>query len=188
LQKLMNRDDEVTYFTATVEHKDKASMDEMRRRIEALAPTLEALPTQQYVDSSVEIQSARVFAWLTSAIALVIGAIGVINTMLTSVFERTREIAVLRAIGWTKLRVIRLIMLESAVLGMTGAAVGAALAIALTKLLARLPASGRMISGNVAPEVVLQAFLVAMLVGLLGGLYPAWRAAQLVPTEGLRHE
>jgi len=188
LQEIMGRDGEVTAFTVVTEKSDKASIDRLRRAIRGLAPYLEALPTREYVDTAVEIRMARAVAWLTSALALVIGTIGMINTMLTAVFERTREIALLRAIGWRKWSVVKMILWESIALGLVGAVVGTILAIALTQLLSWIPASGRLVAGDIGLNVIGQGFLVAILVGVVGGLYPAYRAAQLMPTEGLRHE
>lgn len=188
LQRLMDRQGEVTAFTVVTFQSDKASLEKLRSRIKALAPYLEALPTREYVDSAVEIRMARAVAWLTSVLALVIGTIGMINTMLTAVFERTREIAVLRAIGWRKASVVKLILWESVILGLAGAVVGTILALGLTRLLSTIPASGRLVAGDIGLDVVLQGFVVAIVVGVAGGLYPAYRAAQLVPTEGLRHE
>ena len=70
-------------------------------------------------------------AWVTSAVALVIGAVGMLNTMVMSVFERTREIGILRAIGWGRWRVVRMILMESILLSLTGGMVGTAGAIAI---------------------------------------------------------
>lgn len=190
LQELMDRQGVVTAFCVRLrtDRNDGASVEEIGRQIKALAPGLEALPTKKYVDTAVEIRMARSVAWLISTIALVIGAIGMLNTMLMAVFERTGEIALLRAIGWRKFSVIRLILLESLLLGLAGAALGTLGAVGLTQLLSRLPASGRMVSGQIAPSVILQGVAIAMLVAVLGGIYPAWRAARLLPTEGLRRQ
>jgi putative ABC transport system permease protein len=74
------------------------------------------------------------------------------------------------------------------VMGILGALVGTLAAIGLTRLLGSLPASGRLISGDIAGTVILQGVAIAIVVGLAGGIYPAYRAAGLMPTEGLRHE
>ena len=121
-------------------------------------------------------------------IALGIGAIGMVNTMMTSVFERTREIAVLRALGWRRRRVVRMVLMESAAMALLGAVLGTAAALALIAWVAALPAAASMVPRRIAPEVIAQGFAVALGVGLIGGIYPAWRAARLLPTEGLRHE
>lgn len=188
LQRLMGREGEVTHFMVGTEQNDKQSLDRLTAQIKELAPALDALPTGEYVDTAVEMRMARSIAWLTSTIALVVGTIGMINTMMTAVFERTRELAVMRAIGWRKPRVIKMVLMESVVLGLAGAVAGTLLAVGLTQLLSSMPASGRLVAGDIAPVVVLQGFAIALGVGVAGGIYPAYRAAQLVPTEGLRHE
>jgi len=188
LQRLMDRQGEVTAFNVATDRGDQEAIEGLRRQIMALRPYLEALPTREYVDTAVEIRMAKAVAWLTSALALIIGTIGMINTMSTAVFERTRELSLLRAIGWRKSRVMRLVLFESILLGLAGAVAGTLLAIALTQVLSMIPASGRLVAGNIGWNVIAQGFAIAIIVGLAGGLYPAYRAAQLVPTEGLRHE
>ena len=188
LQRLMGRKGEVTHFTVIAADKDRQSLDQLAERIKALAPSLDVLPTRQYIETSVEIRTARAAAWLTSTIALIIGAIGMVNTMLTAVFERTRELAILQAIGWQPRRIVQMILSESVLLALSGAALGTLLAVALTQVLCRLPEAGRLVSGDIAPEVILQGFVIALLVGVAGGIFPAYRATRALPTEGLRHE
>ncbi|HID77811.1 MAG TPA: ABC transporter permease [Planctomycetaceae bacterium] len=195
LQRLQDRKGQVTLFSVVAERGDRETVEAICRRITTeiprlveYAPSLEARPVQEFVEQAVELRLARSVAWLTSAIALVVGTIGMINTMLMAVFERTRELALLRAIGWRKSRVVRMILLESVLLGVAGAVLGTVGGIVLTRILSMLPASGRMVAGDISASVVLQGFAVAMVVGVCGGVYPALRAARLAPTEGLRHE
>ncbi len=189
LQRFMGREGQVSGFAVVVEHPDKSG--EIRRiikDIEALGKNLEATPTAEFVNSTTEIQIVRAIAWVTSAVALVIGAVGMLNTMVMSVFERTREIGILRAIGWGRWRVVRMILMESILLSITGGAVGTLGAIGLTRLLAQHPAVAGLVDPAVAPTVIVQGFVIALCVGLLGAAYPAYRGAQLLPTEALRHE
>ena len=78
-----------------------------------MGKNIEATPTAEFVNSTPEIQFVHAMAWVTSAVALVIGAVGMLNTMVMSVFERTKEIGILRAIGWGRWRVVRMILMES---------------------------------------------------------------------------
>jgi len=188
LQQLMDRKREVTAFMVITEQKDRESLDALRDEIDSLAPCIEVLLAREYIETAVEVRLARAVAWLTSTIAMMVGTIGMINTMLTAVFERTRELAILRAVGWRKSRIVMLILWESIVLGIAGAVAGTVLAIVITQVLSRLPAAERLVSGEISPQVIFQGFVIATLVGLIGGLFPAFRAARLVPTEGLRHE
>lgn len=188
LQHLMGREGEATLFSVVARDKDAASIERLRDQVKGLAPALEAMPTREYVETSNELRMARAAAWLTSTVALVIGAIGTLNTMVMSVYERTREIGVLRAIGWRRWSVMRMILIEAMLLGIAGAVVGTLGAVVLLRLLGSAPAAGRLLTGGVDPWTVAQGFTLAVAVGLLGGAYPALRAARLPPTEALRHE
>jgi putative ABC transport system permease protein len=196
LQTLMDRPNQVTGFQVVLDNAPdkKELIERVRREINALrSPSgqpwgIEAIPTVDYVNSTSQIRLAQAMAWTTSIIALVIGAIGVLNTMIMSVLERTREIGILRAIGWRKVRVVRLILYESLLLSIAGAVVGIVSAVALTRALTWWPLVSGLIKGDVAPAVMIQGFFIALAVGLLGGAYPAYRGAQLLPTEALRHE
>ena len=125
---------------------------------------------------------------MVSAIALVIGVISMLNTMVMSVLERTHEIGILRAVGWPKGRVVRMVLGEALFLGLAAAAVGAAGAVAMTYLLTQFPRVNGFIEGGIAPVVIAEGFGLTALIGLLGGLYPAIRAARLLPTEAIRHD
>jgi putative ABC transport system permease protein len=145
------------------------------------------MPGKEYADTASELKLARSAAWLTSTVALIVGAIGTLNTMVMSVFERVQEIGVLRAIGWKKSRVMRWILLESLLLALVGAILGTLIGAASTRFLSTLPIATRLISGEIEPTIVAQGFAIALFVGLLGGAYPAYRAARFLPTEALRH-
>jgi putative ABC transport system permease protein len=196
LQTIMDRPDQVTGFQVVLDAvpEKKELIDRVRREINALhSPKgrlwgIEATPTADYVKSTSQIRMAQAMAWMTSAIALILGAVGVLNTMIMSVFERTREIGILRAIGWRKGRVVRLILYESLLLSVFGAMTGIVVAVVLTRALSWWPLVNGFIKGDVAATVVIQGFFIALAVGLLGGAYPAYRGAHLPPTEALRHE
>jgi putative ABC transport system permease protein len=108
--------------------------------------------------------------------------------MLMSVLERTQEIGVLRAIGWPKLRIVRMIVGESFVLSLAGAGLGMLVAVTLTAALSRLPAAGGLIRGDTSLGVLAAGLGVAAGMGLVGSLYPALRGASLRPTEALHYE
>lgn len=123
-------------------------------------------------------------SWGISLLAIVVGALGIINTMLMSVFERTREIGVLKAVGWSNRRILTMIVGESLVITIISAILGSVIGVALCTFL------GPMM--NLTPlftaETFIRAFAVAIIVGALGGLYPAIKAIKLPPTEALRYE
>ncbi len=167
----------------------------MRQEIEDLRDEngrkigVSAMASEAHVKSSLELRVVQAMAWSTSAIALFIGVIGMLNTMMIAVFERTQEIGTLRAIGWPKARVVRLILVESLILSSLGWLLGMAGSLLLTKLLSLSPASSTLILPSaVSPAIMSKVLLLAVLAGIAGAAYPAFFAARLVPTEALRHE
>ena len=196
LQRLMVRYKRVTGFSVILDpHRDPGiTAESVCARIRELPDErgrrgrIAALPTLDYVKGSAHIRIAHAMSWLTSAIALVIGAVGMLNTMIMAVFERTKEIGILRAIGWRRSRIVRMILGEALLLSLTGAALGTLGAVGLTRWLSTFPQVSGFVAGRIYPAVVGQGFLMALLVGLLGGFYPAVRAARLLPTEALRHD
>jgi putative ABC transport system permease protein len=190
LQKIMGRKDQVTGFAIMVDHPDdKARVQEICAAITALAPkTIEAKSAVDSVKNTTEIRFIHAMSWLTSAIAIIIGVVGVLNTMIMSVAERTREIGILRAIGWKKIRIVRMIIVESVLLSLGGGIVGACAAIGVTNLLGRHPAVAGLINTSIEPSVFAFGILSALCIGIVGALYPAYRGARLLPTEALRHE
>jgi putative ABC transport system permease protein len=195
LQRMMNRPGEVTGFTIIAADEARANeLKDLRQRIAALPEAkamdvqLEAIPAADFVKGVSQIKLSRAVAWITSTIALVIGAIGMLNTMIMSVFERTKEIGTLRAIGWKRSRIVRMVIGESLMLSVGGAIVGSLGGIFLVKVLTQLPNAAGIVSGHVAAPVIGEGFLVAILVGVAGAIYPALWSANLLPTEALRRK
>lgn len=197
LQKLMDRGDQVTEFqvalAADVGDK-RAAVERLKRQIEDLRDErgrrvgLAALSTDEVVQSSFEIRMAHAMAWITSTIALVIGAIGMLNTMIMSVLERTQEIGVLRAIGWRRRSVVRMILFEALMISLGGTFLGTVGAVGLIRLVSRFPAAQGFLRGDVSWDVIGTGFLLSLAMALVGGAYPALRGASLSPVEALRYE
>jgi putative ABC transport system permease protein len=197
LQQLMDRNDQVTAFFIVVEDSPnkKQEIDALAKQIEDLRDSkgkkigVSAMASQDHVKSSLELRVVQAMAWSTSAIALIIGVIGMLNTMMIAVFERTPEIGTLRAIGWPKVRVVRMILMESLVLSVLGWMLGMLMSTALTWFLSVSPANSTIIlPSTVSAEIMSKALVLAILAGLVGAAYPAFFAARLLPTEALRHE
>jgi putative ABC transport system permease protein len=123
-----------------------------------------------------------------SLLAILVGGVGVLNTMLMSVLERTREIGVLRALGWRWQAVMGLILREALLIGMLGGLAGVLIAFALAGLMRLNTSLGSWVDPVWTAGVFLRAIGVALLLGVAGGLYPAYRATRLPPVEALRYE
>jgi putative ABC transport system permease protein len=188
LQRLTDRPGQVTYVNVVLDQPDAEQVADMVQQIATMDDRLLALPTEDFVETDTRMRLARGMAWMTSSIALLIGCIGLFNTMMTSVYERTREIGVLRAIGWRQGRVVRMILAEAGLLSLAAATLGSLGGMALTWGMSQAPAAGGTIDPSVGWQVILQGFVIALTLGMIGAAYPAYRAARLVPTEALRHE
>ncbi len=187
LQLLTDRPHQVTGFTVQADRESgNVDLNDLRKRIEELHPGISALPTTEFIANVNQIKMARATSWVTSTIALVLGAIGVLNTMIMSVYERRREIGILRAVGWRPLRVVRMVLGESLFLTLGGAVVGSLAGVAITRFFSHLPVTSGIIQGNIAPEVIAQGFAIALGMGLAGALYPAYWSTRLRPVEALR--
>jgi putative ABC transport system permease protein len=156
--------------------------------IEAAVPGVRADPAADRAANNIFISLARSVAWGTSLIALLIGILGIANTMAMSVFERTREIGVLRALGWKRRHVILLILVEATAVGLVGGLLGIGMGWAALRLLAALPQSASVVSSYVSPFHLLAGLLIAIASGMIAGAYPAWRGARFSPVEALRFE
>ncbi|MFU7558838.1 ABC transporter permease [Roseiconus sp. JC912] len=186
LQALTDRSGQVTYINVVLDPKLSSSQaSDVVAAIENLDDRLNALPTEEFVGSDTRMKLASAMAWMTSVIALAIGAIGTLNTMMTSVLERTREIGVLRAVGWTRFRIIRMILAESCVLALVASAVGCGLAYITCAGLSRHPAASGVLAPAIGPSTILEGVLLAVAIGLAGAIFPAFRAASVSPTLAL---
>ena len=194
LQRLTDRAGQATYINVVLEPVADAVLPAGTRAqraiqsISALDAKLLPLATEDFVETDTRMQLASAMAWMTSAIALIIGSIGTLNKMLTSVMERTKEIGILRAIGWPKRRVVSMILLESCGLAVVASGLGIGLAMLLTWGLAQAPAAKGILSPSIDSPIIVQGFALALGIGLLGALLPAWRASRMLPTEAFRDQ
>jgi putative ABC transport system permease protein len=121
---------------------------------------------------------------LTVSLALLVGIVGIINTMLMSTTERFVEFGVLRTNGWSEANILSLVTLESAFLGLLAGVVGCGLALLGTTIANQFISGG--VHLGVTPALLGLGIGLSIVMGTLGGLYPAWRAARLVPMEAIR--
>ncbi len=125
-----------------------------------------------------------------AGISLLVGGVGVMNTMYTSVLERTREIGVMKAVGATNGHVLAIFLIESGLMGLVGGAVGVVLGLLLSGVagvIIRTAFNVKFVS-VVSPVLIVGTLLFSFLIGAVAGLLPARRAAKLPPVDALRYE
>ena len=119
-----------------------------------------------------------------ASISLLVGGIGIMNIMLASVLERTREIGVRRAVGATQAEVVRQFLIEATIISGLGGLLGVVVGVLISRLVAYFAEWTTVIT----PFSVVLAFTVSVAVGLLFGVYPARKAARLDPVKALHYE
>ncbi|MCR5026815.1 MAG: ABC transporter permease [Methanobrevibacter sp.] len=122
-----------------------------------------------------------------SGLAIIVGAIGVINTMVMTVYERTKEIGVLKSIGWKSRKILTMILGETLVLTTLSGIIGSVFGILIAEVGVRLMGTDGF-SLVYTPKTFIIAFGITIIVGIIGGVYPAYKASKLAPTEALRYE
>lgn len=126
-----------------------------------------------------------------AAISLLVGGIGIMNTMYTSVLERTREIGTMKAVGAKNSDILMIFLFESGLLGLVGGAIGIAIGIALSKsaeYIATVFLGTNLLRADTSLALVLGALAFSFLIGTLSGIFPAMKAAKLKPVDALRYD
>ncbi len=120
-----------------------------------------------------------------AGISLVVGGIGILNIMLVSVTERTREIGVRMAVGAQRLDIMLQFLIEAGTISLLGGALGVGLGLLLSQILEKVTV---VLETYTAPAAIIIALVMAIATGIVSGLYPAWKASRLDPVEALRYE
>jgi len=158
---------------------------ELSQQIQQLVPQVRAVTLSEHLSHNEGFRMIRAMSWATSLLAVLVGVLGVMNTMLMTVFERTHEISVLLALGWTRGRIIRMILYESALLGLLGGILGVTIGAVGVHLLAGTSAVRGLLQPDLSVSLLGVSALIAVAVGILSGLYPAWRSSRLAPSLAL---
>ena len=197
--------DEIRRVSTGNEERIKVELNEIKIK---LGSTEEVLPAARLLERLLELGSraqddvklivplellrqreatARIFNVVLGSIAIIsllVGGIGIMNVMLATVTERTREIGIRRALGAKKGHIVSQFLVETLVLSSCGGLLGIGLGVLIPRVITAFSDNATIIQ---APHVLV-AFGTSAVVGLAFGLYPAWRAANMDPVEALRHE
>jgi len=148
-----------------------------------------AVAMQETISSTMETMTN--FLAAIAAVSLLVGAIGIANTMFTTVLERTKQIGIMKAIGAKNRDIMTIFLMNSALVGFVGGAIGVAIGSVASTVIVLPMMAGRMMSGGgnvVSPQLMLFGLSIAVGIGILAGLIPAYRASKLKPVDALRYE
>ena len=185
-QALFGQPHKVSFLGIRLEAPDLA--EAVEHEIETRFPEVAVMQVSEFSEDVADLKFMRSSTWAIAFLALLVGGAGMTNTMVMSVFERTREIGVLRALGWSKRRVLSMILRESLALSLLGGAVGVVTGVVAIGLLNGLPAVAGWVQASFSMALFVQALVTAFVLGAAGGAYPSWRASLMRPVEALRYE
>ncbi len=187
VQRLARRPHEVTTIAVTASLGARPKT--VAKRLERDFPnTLAVTEPGQAVKIDTSLRLIVTTGWIISLLALIVGGIAVTNTMAMSVFERVREIGILRAVGWPARRIAALIVSEALAICLLALGAGLLLGYAAAELFTTGDSSGALIEPDFTAGVFAWSLAFALGVGLLGAIYPTIRATSLSPIEALRRE
>ena len=172
----------------TVKLRGKDDADAFKSLVRQEYPALIALKDKEFSRSYSQFKILKATAWAVGGCGLLLGGLGVANTMIMSVFTRIREIAILRVNGFSNAQIAAMIFGESAVVSVVGALAGLAIGIGVLYGLKLIPALDGYIDVSVRPLILLVVIVLAFLTGVAGALYPALYAMRIRAVEALRFE
>jgi putative ABC transport system permease protein len=168
-----------------IETDDPTRNEAVAQAIEKAMPNVDARSMTEFAANFGALMgSVDTFLLMTVSLALLVGVVGIINTMLMSTSERFIEFGVLRTNGWSKGNILALVTLESGYLGLLAGIIGCALATCVALVANQFTSGGLRLL--LPPWLFAVGIGLSLVTGTLGGLYPAWRAARLVPMDAIR--
>lgn len=187
VEELAHRPGEITTVAVAVQPGLRA--ETVARRVEEEFPgTVAVYEPGQAIKVDTSSRLIVDTGWIISLLALIVGGIGVTNTMAMSVVERVREIGILRAVGWRAWRIAVLIVSEAVAISLLALAVGLGLGVLAAKEFSDYTSTSGLVQPDFTAGVFAWGLAFALGVALIGAAYPTWRAVRLTPIEALRRE
>ncbi|MCA9868970.1 MAG: ABC transporter permease, partial [Anaerolineae bacterium] len=184
-QAILNRPRQVSYLLVDV--RNPQDVEYVRQAVEQRFEDVKASVSTEFAQNTDDIQTLQSMTGAIILMALIVGGIVILNTMIMTIYERTREIGTLRALGWRKRRILSTVVREAVLLSALAGVAGILMGIGMIELAALAPAAAYL-QGTFTSQALAETMVIAIGLGVLGGLYPAWRASRLSPVEALRYE
>jgi putative ABC transport system permease protein len=172
----------------TIKLRNKDDATEFKNLVKKNYPNLIGLEDSEFTQSYSQFKILKATAWAVGGCGLLLGGLGVANTMIMSVFTRIREIAIVRVNGFSDAQVAAMIFGESAVVSVLGALAGLTVGTCFLYALKLIPALHGYVDVAIEPWVVLIVIALALITGIAGALYPAFYAMRIRAVEALRFE
>jgi putative ABC transport system permease protein len=186
LQQVSFRPNQVTMIHVNIERGAAAAdLRQVRSAIEALG-NLTASTANEVLDKDRNFAILDAVSLAISLIAVIMGAIYVLNALVMATQERTREIGIFAAIGWSRRRIMASILVEGILMCLIGCALGLLLSFSAAAAFPRIPAIGNLVSFKPSATLIAATLAAAFVLCLLGAMFPAWRAIRMLPAEALR--
>jgi putative ABC transport system permease protein len=194
VQRIFQKEGYISYMSAKVD--DMTQMDSYIASIVGVANVQVSTDEQLLSSVLAVLGSVNITLQLVAGVALIAAAFGIINTMMTAVYERRREIGIMQAIGGKSRTIFTIFAIESGLYGIFGGVAGVAIGLFASffagDFISQIGANDLM--KGVSPEISFDAALVllaiafSLVISVLSGLYPAWKASRLTPVEAISYE
>jgi putative ABC transport system permease protein len=186
LQGASSRPRQVTVVHVIVDHASgRAGIGSVRTAIEALG-RVSVSTTDEVLDNDRNFAILEAVSLAVSIIAVAISALSVLNALIMATQERTREIGIFAAIGWSNSRIMMSIVIEGVLMCVIGCVLGVLLSFIAAYVFPHIPAIGKLISFRANVGLIVQVLAAALALCILGSLMPAWRAVRMIPAEALQ--
>ncbi len=201
-RKILNKKDNV-YDSVVIKVKNSDEIDKIEKLIENKLMTVRHVnaDTKDFTVLSMKTIQERVsaiiagftlFLGVIAAVSLIVGAVGIANTMFTSVLERTRDIGIMKAVGAKNSDILLIFLFNSGLVGLVGGLLGIMFGIGISLIIPKLGVSfvqgGQSITTSIDPQLIIFTLIFSIVLGMLSGIIPAYRASKLKPVDALRSE
>lgn len=194
LQNHFDLEGKLVVILVKVADPSPAGLEKVVRDLRSIEAYMNVFPLTELTRAITDlISNTKVFVLAIVLVAVVVGAIGVLNTILMAVFERTREIGMMKAVGAKRADIFRLIWMETFLMCLAGGAAGIVLALGASRgveafVRAALPYTPHGTLLAISGTVLAASIGAAVVLGIVAGFYPAWRASSVKPMEAIRTE